>query len=89
MLPTALGYVTLIAVAILALDSFHVQFGSFLFGGVLTVVSVFATAVFLWILDNHRLLRGGSAMRRDRLERRREGETVPVPQTGVAVGQGD
>ncbi|MEJ2185587.1 MAG: NADH-quinone oxidoreductase subunit NuoH [Gemmatimonadota bacterium] len=89
MLPTALGYVTLIAVTILALDSFGVSFGSFWFGGVLTVVSVLATVVFLWLLDNNRVLRGGSAMRRDRLERRRSGDAVPVAQTGVAAGQGD
>jgi NADH-quinone oxidoreductase subunit H len=89
MLPTALGYVTLIAVTILALDSFGVSFGSFWFGGVLTVVSVLATVVFLWLLDNNRVLRGGSAMRRDRLERRRSGAAVPVAQTGVAAGQGD
>lgn len=89
MLPTALGYVTLIAVTILALDSFGVSFGSFWFGGVLTVVSVLATVVFLWLLDNNRVLRGGSAMRQDRLERRRSGAAVPVAQTGVAAGQGD
>jgi NADH-quinone oxidoreductase subunit H len=89
MLPTALGYVTVIAVAILALDSFGVPFGSFWFGAVLTVVSVLATVVFLWILDRNRVLQGGSAMRQDRLRRRREGAAVPVTQTGVAAGQGD
>ncbi len=89
MLPTALGYVSIIAVTILALDSFGVTFGSFLFGGVLTVVSVLATAVFLWILDNDRLLRGGSAMRQDRLESRRHHGAGAAAPTGAAVGQGD
>ncbi|MEJ2218244.1 MAG: NADH-quinone oxidoreductase subunit NuoH [Gemmatimonadota bacterium] len=89
MLPTALGYVTLIAVAILALQSFGVTYGSFWFGAVLTAVSVLATVVFFWLVDNNRVLRGGSAMRRDRLERRSEGASVPVPHAGAAAGQGD
>jgi len=76
-------------VAILALDSFGVPFGSFWFGGVLTVVSVLATVVFLWLVDNNRVLRGGSAMRRDRVERRRASAPVPVAGAGVAAGQGD
>ena len=62
MLPTSLAYVMLISVTILALDSLGLTYG-LVYGLILTAVSLVALFLFLWVLDNDRVLRGGSAKR--------------------------
>src|SRR5690606_20082171 len=47
LLPTALAYIALIGTTILVLDAAGLEFG-FVYGLVLTAVSLAATAVFLW-----------------------------------------
>jgi NADH-quinone oxidoreductase subunit H len=62
MLPTALGYVVLMAVSILTLDSLGVPFGLG-YGLILTAVNLVATFVFLYLIDRDRVIMGGSAKR--------------------------
>lgn len=59
-LPMALGYVVLMAVSILTLDGLGIEFGP-LYGLILTVINVAATAVFLWVIDRDRVISGASA----------------------------
>ncbi len=77
MLPTSLAYIVIIAVAILALDGFGLEYG-FVYGAILTGVSLVATAVFLWVLDNDRVLFGGSAARQDRVRQAEAGRQAAV-----------
>ncbi len=58
MLPTALGYLMLIAATILVLDQLAVE--GFLFGFVLTVVSLLCTLGFVFFLDRDRIISGAS-----------------------------
>jgi NADH-quinone oxidoreductase subunit H len=62
MLPTALAYIVLMAVSILALDSFGVPFGLG-YGLILTAINLVATFIFLFLVDNNRVIMGGSAKR--------------------------
>ena len=59
MLPTALAYVMVIAGTILALDEIGVPFG-FVYGLVLTAVSLVATIMFTMWLDRDRIIGGAS-----------------------------
>lgn len=59
MLPSALAYVTLMAVSILVLDTIGLEFG-LVYGLILTGVNLVATLVFLFIVDRDRII-GGSA----------------------------
>jgi NADH-quinone oxidoreductase subunit H len=59
MLPSALAYVTLMAVSILTLDSLGLEFG-LIYGLILTAINLVATVAFLFILDRDRII-GGSA----------------------------
>jgi NADH-quinone oxidoreductase subunit H len=69
MLPSALAYLMVVAVTVLALDQMNVPYG-FTFGLVLTVVSAICTGIFLWGLDRGRTLSGASATARERLRAR-------------------
>jgi NADH-quinone oxidoreductase subunit H len=57
MLPTALGYVVIVAVTILSLDSFGVE-SKLVFGLVLTLVSLICTGLFMFVLDRDRIITG-------------------------------
>jgi len=56
MLPTALGYVLVVAATILLLDQFQVE--GVAFGLALALVSGAATVVFLFLVDRGRIIRG-------------------------------
>ncbi len=62
MLPTALAYIVLMAVSILALDSLAVPYGLG-YGLILTAINLIATFVFLYLVDSDRVIMGGSAKR--------------------------
>jgi NADH-quinone oxidoreductase subunit H len=57
LLPSALAYVTLMAAAILVLDSLGIPYG-FLYGLILTGVNLVATVLFLALVDNDRVIAG-------------------------------
>jgi len=65
MLPVALGYVTLLAVAILVLDAVGLEYG-FTYGLVLTAISVLSLVIFLWVVDRDRVIAGAAAQRAPR-----------------------
>ena len=77
LLPSALGYVTLMAAAILVLDTLGVPFG-IVYGLILTAVNLVATVLFLVLLDRDRVI-GGTAP-----AARRSG---PLPQGVTATRQ--
>jgi NADH-quinone oxidoreductase subunit H len=62
LLPTALGYIMLMATTILVLDTVGVPFGLG-YGLILTAVNLVATLIFLYVIDNDRVLVGASARR--------------------------
>src|SRR5690606_35376786 len=59
MLPVALGYVTLLAVAILVLDAVGLEYG-FTYGLVLTAISVFAHVILLLVCVLDRVIAGAA-----------------------------
>ncbi|MGH7483301.1 MAG: NADH-quinone oxidoreductase subunit NuoH, partial [Longimicrobiales bacterium] len=59
LLPTALAYITLVGTTILVLDAVGLETG-FVYGLVLTAVNLAATIVFLFWLDNDRVIGGAS-----------------------------
>ncbi len=61
MLPTALAYVMLVAITVLALDQLGVE--GLLFGLALTAVSALATIVFVFFVDRDRIITGAAAPR--------------------------
>jgi NADH-quinone oxidoreductase subunit H len=61
MLPTALAYLVVMAIAVLALDGLGV--GGFLFGAVLTAVSGACTLAFVYLVDRDRIIAGAAAPR--------------------------
>ncbi len=67
LLPSALGYIVLIAGAMLVLDQLGVPFG-FVYGAILTVISGVTTVAFLFFVDRDRVIGGahgpGSVTRR-------------------------
>jgi NADH-quinone oxidoreductase subunit H len=65
LLPVALGYVMVIAVAVWALESRHVAFG-IPYALVLTVVSLGLGALLLWGLDRNRMIGGSGSRQRGR-----------------------
>jgi NADH-quinone oxidoreductase subunit H len=80
MLPTSVAYVTIMAVAILTLDSLGLEFGT-VYGAILTALNIVTTGIFLWILDRDRVLMGGSGPRHDRV-RRAQAARVVTAETG-------
>ncbi len=63
MLPTALGFIAIMATSILVLDSLGVPYGLG-YGLILTGVDLVALFVFLWLIDSNHVLTGGSKHRR-------------------------
>lgn len=59
MLPSALGYVALMAFAILTLDSIGIPYGLF-YGLILTAVNLVALLLFLFVLDRDRIISGSA-----------------------------
>ncbi|HEX6309141.1 MAG TPA: NADH-quinone oxidoreductase subunit NuoH [Longimicrobiales bacterium] len=57
LLPVALGYVTVMAAAILVLDTLGVPFG-LVYGLILTAVNLVPTLIFLMLLDRDRVIAG-------------------------------
>ncbi|MGE0160654.1 MAG: NADH-quinone oxidoreductase subunit NuoH [Gemmatimonadales bacterium] len=88
MLPTALGYVVLIAGAILVLDEIGVPWG-FGYGLALTAVSGAATAAFLFFLDRGRTITGAAAQAAQRAEIKSvsAARAAAVPATARAARQ--
>ncbi len=64
MLPTALGYVMALAATILVLDQIGVE--GFLFGAILTAMSALATGIFVFVVDQDRLITGAAVAGTDR-----------------------
>jgi NADH-quinone oxidoreductase subunit H len=64
MLPVALAYVTIMAAAILTLDTLGVPFG-FVFGLILTAVNLVITILFLMLLDRDRVIAGTAPASRE------------------------
>lgn len=62
MLPTALAYIGLIGTSILVLDGIGLEYG-FLYGLILTAVSVAALVAFLVIVDRDRVMSGAAGRR--------------------------
>jgi NADH-quinone oxidoreductase subunit H len=77
-LPTALGYVVLIAGTVLVLDHLQVAWG-FTYGLIITLVSGFCTIAFVFFVDRDRVMAGAS---------RKERVNVTRPPT-LAHGTGD
>jgi len=67
MLPTALGYVMLVAGTVLVLDTLGVPWG-FWYGLALTGVSTIATAGFLFVIDRGHTISGAAAKRARRVK---------------------
>jgi hypothetical protein len=57
LLPSSLGYVTLMAAAILVLDTLGVPYG-LVYGLILTAVNLVATVLFLVLIDRDRVIAG-------------------------------
>ena len=88
MLPVSLVYVMLLAGTILVLDQVGVE--GFLFGAALTVVSGICTAVFVFVVDNDRLISGSAVSGTSRAVRspvRQVTRPALEPRSGVGVGQ--
>lgn len=60
MLPVALGYIVIMAGAVLVLDTIGIEYG-LLYGLILTAVNLVPTAIFLWIIDRDRVITGSTA----------------------------
>ncbi|HSJ10615.1 MAG TPA: complex I subunit 1 family protein, partial [Longimicrobiales bacterium] len=87
MLPFALGYVVLMAAAILVLDSIGMTYG-FLYGLVLTAVNLVATFAFFWVLDSDRVIAGTAPVPVDQRHAARVPRGAPAvrrPKAGVSV----
>lgn len=77
MLPVSLAYVMLMAASMLVLDQVGIEFG-FVYGLILTAVSLVATGLFVFVLDRDRIIAGSPP-------ERKEPTGTPV-QTAVVVG---
>jgi NADH-quinone oxidoreductase subunit H len=83
LLPTALAYITLLGTVILVLDRMGVPFG-LVYGLILTAVSGVALLVFLWLVDNDRVMAGSSFT----TARRRRAALIEQPDmAGVSQGE--
>ena len=77
MLPVSLAYVMLMAASILTLDTLGVPFG-FVYGLILTGISLVATGLFVFVLDRDRIIGGSPPERREAIG--------PVVEPAVVVG---
>jgi NADH-quinone oxidoreductase subunit H len=86
LLPTALGYITLMGTSILVLDAVDLRFG-FFYGLILTAVNLVATAIFLWVIDSGHVITGAYGQRRAVMEEDwKDHETVDLTKRkGVEV----
>ncbi len=84
LLPTALGYITLMGTSILVLDAAGIPSG-FVYGAILTAVNLVATLAFLFLLDNDRLIGGASLSDVRPVAGRRVAVRHVVAQAGEAV----
>jgi NADH-quinone oxidoreductase subunit H len=64
MLPVALAYITVMAAAILTLDSLEIPFG-LVYGLILTAVNLVVTLIFLVLLDRDRVIAGTAPASRE------------------------
>ena len=88
MLPTALGFIMIMATSILILDSIGVPFGLG-YGLILTAVNLVAMVIFMWVIDSDRILSGGSAKRQVEPDRGGEEAVVVEPERpAVTSGAG-
>lgn len=62
MLPVSLAYVMLMAASILVLDQVGIEYG-FVYGLILTAVSLVATGLFVFVLDRDRIISGAAPAR--------------------------
>jgi NADH-quinone oxidoreductase subunit H len=72
LLPTALAFITLMGTAILILDALGIRYG-LLYGLILTAVNIVAMAIFLFVVDRGRVIKGSYGSRhmlevRERIE---------------------
>ncbi|HEX6064610.1 MAG TPA: NADH-quinone oxidoreductase subunit NuoH [Longimicrobiales bacterium] len=72
LLPTALAFITLMGTAILILDGLGIRYG-LLYGLILTAVNIVAMAIFLFVVDRGRVIKGSYGSRhmlevRERIE---------------------
>jgi NADH-quinone oxidoreductase subunit H len=77
MLPVSLAYVMLMAASMLTLDTLGVPFG-FVYGLILTGISLVATGLFVFVLDRDRIIGGSPPERREAVG--------PVVEPAVVVG---
>jgi len=77
MLPVSLAYVMLMAASMLTLDQLGVPFG-FVYGLILTGISLVATGLFVFVLDRDRIIGGSPPERREAVG--------PVVEPAVVVG---
>jgi NADH-quinone oxidoreductase subunit H len=80
LLPSALAYIVLVAVTILTLDGFGMEYG-FVYGLILTAVNLVATVLFFMLLDRDRVISGAPPAKR--LEEREE---APFAMAGAPHG---
>lgn len=64
MLPTALGYILLIATAVWVLDTVGVELGP-MYGGILFILNAFVIYGLFWLLDRGRIFAGGLQRQRE------------------------
>ena len=72
LLPTSLAFITLMGTAILILDALGIRYG-LLYGLILTAVNIVAMAIFLFVVDRGRVIKGSYGSRhmlevRERIE---------------------
>jgi NADH-quinone oxidoreductase subunit H len=84
LLPVSLAYIMVIATTILVLDGIGMEYG-FVYGLILTGVSLVCTFVFLWLLDSDRVIRGGSAKRPGPVDREAMGAVLEEQVTEPAA----
>ncbi len=90
LLPTALAFIALVGTVVLVLDRMGIRYG-LLYGLILTAVNIVAMAVFLFVVDRGRVIKGsyGSRHMREVRERIESGETTePLPRRKIPTGAG-
>jgi NADH-quinone oxidoreductase subunit H len=90
LLPTALAFITLMGTAILILDGLGIRYG-LLYGLILTAVNIVAMAIFFFVVDRGRVIKGSYGSRhmfevRERIE---SGQTTePRARRKIPTGAG-
>jgi NADH-quinone oxidoreductase subunit H len=87
LLPTALAFIALMGTAILVLDAIGIRYG-LLYGLILTAVNVAAMAVFLFVVDRGRVIRGSYGGRHmQEIRERIESEQAAEPRRRREIPQ--